>query len=154
MFILLQSFFKNSMLPARKSALLLLLAFALLLTEGCSKKIPCPDVTKETKKSKKKKKAKVVTPAGAAPADGEASENAEPTETASAALEEESSEEPVRKAPTAGAKNRYSKKGLLQKGKYKRLRSNPGKKVMRSKHGGSRKSKTKIKRNNVGPLAE
>ncbi len=158
MFTLLQSFVLNGRFLARKSAVLLLLACALLVAEGCSKKIPCPEVASETKKSKKKKKAKEVkltAGALAATAEGDATETAaEDTETASASVEDESADGAVRKAPVSGAKNRYSKNGLLRKNKYKRLRSNPNKKVMRSKRGGSGKSKTKIKQNNVGPIAE
>jgi hypothetical protein len=156
---LLQIFRKNASLFASKSMLMLLLATVVVFSEGCSKKMPCPDtaqVNKDTKKSKKKKVVKA-----AAPADADGADNAE----ASAAPAEEESGGTAAKAKISVKKNRYNKSGLLQKKNYKSLRSNPARKTSRVKKGffsklfggGSSTPKTKSKvksKQNVGPVDE
>jgi hypothetical protein len=155
-----QYFGKNAMGWSQKSAFVLLMALALVFSAGCSRKMPCPDVAKATAKAKKQKKNKVVKAKKVVADEGGedseiATEEAPADETATASTE---------KKPTLSTKrNKYSKNGLLQKKKYKRLRSNPGKKSYRQVNfftrlfGGGGKSKTKSKTRrtqNVQPVDE
>src|SRR6478672_10312564 len=55
-----QIFGKNGILWGQKSALAFLLILAVVFAEGCSRKMPCPDVNKATAKASKQKKAKKV----------------------------------------------------------------------------------------------
>jgi hypothetical protein len=154
----LQIFRKDASLFASKSMLMLLLVMAVVFSEGCSKKLPCPDTGKATKQAKSSKKKKVVKP--------QADDGADNAEASAAPAEEESagSSGGAAKTKISAKKNRYNKNGLLQKKNYKSLRSNPAKKTARVKgnifsrlfSGGSRKTKTpKAKRStNVEPVAE
>ncbi|MBK0404320.1 hypothetical protein I5M27_15085 [Adhaeribacter sp. BT258] len=123
---------------------------------ACSKKMPCPTPVKAEKQAKNKKKK--------APKKQNAASEGDGTETAdaSAALSDDDatadeSGEPA-KPKITGSKNKYSKNGLLQKKKYKRLRSNPARKRSRHNSGilsifsGKKKSASKPKqRTNVEP---
>lgn len=155
-----QYFGKNAMLWGQKSAFVLLMALAIAFSAGCSRKMPCPDINKATAKAKKQKKNKVVKAKKVVADDGGdgseiATEEAPADETATASTE--------KKPSLSTKKNKYNKNGLLQKKKYKSLRSNPGKKQMRSGNfftrlfggGGKSKSKSKTKHTqNVQPVDE
>jgi hypothetical protein len=155
-----QIFGKNGILLGQKSALAFLLVLAIVFSEGCSRKMPCPDVNKATAKAKKQKKAKKVKvkTIDAGEDGGDGSEAAVETPT------EETAEASTEKKPNLSTnKNKYNKNGLLQKKKYKRLRSNPGNKQSRKGNffsrlfsgGGKSKSKSKAKRTqSVEPVAE
>jgi hypothetical protein len=123
--------------------------------------MPCPDPSKAAKQTKKTKKKKVTAPA-ALPDNSATADNATetaPTENATASedLPDSESASPASKAKVTGKKNRYSKNGLLQKSKYKRLRSNPARKTRRQKQsifsklfsGDKTKKKTKSKSKSV-----
>ena len=153
----LQIFRKNVTLFASKSMFMLLLAMAVVFSEGCSKKMPCPDTGKANKQAKSTKKKKVVKPQG--------DDGADNAEASAAPADEESagSSGSAAKTKINVKKNRYNKNGLLEKKKYKSLRSNPARKTSRVKKGffanlfggGKPKTKTKVKRsNNVEPVAE
>jgi len=154
---LLQIFRKNGRLLAQKSTLLLLLAAAIVFSEGCSKKMPCPNTTKATKQAKTGKKKKAAPAKQATKGEGDGTETAE----ASAALTDEDNTTPA-KPKISGTHNRYNKNGLLQGKKYKRLRNNPGRKRSRVNGGilsifsGKKKSGNKSKRSNtnVEPVVE
>jgi len=147
-----QIFGKNGILWGQKSALAFLLILAVVFAEGCSRKMPCPDVNKATAKASKQKKAKKVktkmVEGDAGDGGGDGSEATVETPT------EETAEASTEKKPNLSTnKNKYNKNGLLQKKKYKRLRSNPGKKHSRNGNffsrlfsGGKAKSKSKTKR--------
>jgi hypothetical protein len=124
--------------------------------------MPCPDINTATAKSKKQKKNKnkvVKTKM----VEGDAGDGGD-SEIATEAPAEETAEATTEKKPNLSVnKNKYNKGGLLQKKKYKRLRSNPGKKKMRSGNfftrlfGGNGKTKTKSKssrKQNVQPVDE
>lgn len=155
----MQYFGRNGMLFGQKSALVLLMALAVAFSTGCSRKMPCPDINTATAKTKKQKKNKnkVVK---AKMVDGDTGDGSEiATEEAPA---EETAEATTEKKPNLSVnKNKYSKNGLLQKKKYKRLRSNPGKKAYRKGNffsrlfGGDGKTKKKTKRTkSVEPVVE
>ncbi|KAA9331968.1 hypothetical protein [Adhaeribacter soli] len=136
----LRLFRKNNSLLGQKSTLLLLLAMALVFSEGCSRKLPCPDVNKATAKAKKgTKKKKKARPANLADPDNpnpddasqDATASADATDNATASLDDAATTESKPKASLTAKKNRYNKNGLLQKGKYKKLRNNPARKVKR-----------------------
>lgn len=155
-----QYFGKNAMLWSQKSAFVLLMALAVVFSAGCSRKMPCPDVNKATAKAKKQKKAKKVKvkTIDAGEDGGDGSEAMVETDTPT----EETAEASTEKKPNLSTnKNKYNKNGLLQKKKYKRLRSNPGKKQARKGNffsrlfSGGGKSKSKAKRTqSVEPVAE
>ncbi len=149
---------KNGILFGSKTALLLILAMVLNFSGGCSRKMPCPEVTKATAKAKKQKKNKVVKTKAVA-TDG--ADDGGGADNAIASASEEPTETEVKKPNLSGSKNKYNKNGLLQKKKYKQLRNNASKKTARSKgnffsrlfSGGKTKTKTKRKPN-VEPVAE
>lgn len=164
----LQIFGKNGIHFGQKSAVAFLLVFAIVFSEACSRKMPCPDVSKSTAKAakkaaKKNKGAKVVkTKAVEGDAGGDGGEAA--AVATEEAPTEETAEASTEKKPNLSTnKNKYNKNGLLQKKKYKRLRSNPGKKQSRKGNffsrlfsgGGKSKTKSKTKRtHSVEPVAE
>ncbi|MFC5270693.1 hypothetical protein [Adhaeribacter terreus] len=156
MLILLQNSRKNGRFLAQKSALLLLMAMLTVFAGGCSKKMPCPTPVKAEKQAKNKKKK--APKKQATEGEGDGTETAD----ASAALTDDDSsteESSASKQKVTGSKNKYNKNGLLQKKKYKRLRSNPARKRSRKNSGilsifsGKKKSAGKPKqRTNVEPV--
>ena len=137
----LQLFRKNGSLFGAKSIVMLLLACVIVFSEGCSKKMPCPDAAKVAKKAQKKKnKTKSVkTPASEDPeatADAGTTDNTESTATADnsgGGATADTEEESDKKQSFSGVKANYTKNGLLKKKKYKNLRNNPAKKTTRVK---------------------
>jgi hypothetical protein len=119
--------------------------------------MPCPTPVKAEKQAKNKKKK--APKKQAAPAEGDDTETADASAALTdddAATADESGATP--KAKVSGPKNKYNKNGLLQKKKYKRLRSNPARKRSRRNSGilsifsGKKKSASKSKqRTNVEP---
>ena len=163
----LQIFGKNGILFGQKSALAFLLIFAIVFSEACSRKMPCPDVNKATAKAAKKagKKSKGDKVVKTKMVEGDAGGGEESAAVATEeAPSEETAEATTEKKPNLSInKNKYNKNGLLQKKKYKRLRSNPGKKQSRKGNfftrlfggGGKSKSKSKTKRtHSAEPVAE